>query len=66
VAKLFGEEPAVQIDGDLRRFKQVLETGEIVHSDASIHKGAHPAQPAASDDLTTANGHPIDGKQATL
>ena len=29
VAKLFGEEPAIQIDGDLRRFKQVMETGEI-------------------------------------
>lgn len=29
VAKLFGEEPAIQIDGDLRRFKQLMETGEI-------------------------------------
>ena len=29
VAKLFGEEPQVQIDGDLRRFKQVIETGEV-------------------------------------
>src|SRR5690606_17069942 len=29
VAKLFGEEPAIQIDGDLRRFKQMIETGEI-------------------------------------
>lgn len=32
--------------GDLRRLKQVLETGEIVHSDASIHRGPHPAQPS--------------------
>jgi uncharacterized membrane protein len=31
--------------GDLRRLKQVLETGEIVHSDASIHRGRHPARP---------------------
>lgn len=31
--------------GDLRRLKQVLETGEIMHSDASIHRGPHPAQP---------------------
>ncbi len=31
--------------GDLRRLKQVLETGEIMHSDASIHRGAHAAQP---------------------
>jgi uncharacterized membrane protein len=29
VAKMFGEEPSVQIDGDLRRMKQLIETGEI-------------------------------------
>ena len=29
------------------RFKQVMETGEVVQSDASIHKGPHPAQPPA-------------------
>lgn len=46
VAKLFGREPSQEVDGDLRRFKQVLETGEVVHSDASIHRGPHPAQPA--------------------
>jgi uncharacterized membrane protein len=45
IAKLFGEEPEQQVKGDLRRFKQVMEIGEIVHSDASIHKGMHPAQP---------------------
>jgi uncharacterized membrane protein len=45
IAKLFGEEPEQQVKGDLRRFKQVMETGEIVHSDASIHRGTHPAQP---------------------
>jgi uncharacterized membrane protein len=45
VAKLFGEEPEQQVKGDLRRFKQVMEIGEIVHSDASIHRGMHPAQP---------------------
>ena len=46
VAKLFGEEPSQQVDGDLRRFKQVLEVGEVVHSDASIHRGLHPARPS--------------------
>ncbi len=46
VAKLFGEEPGQQVRGDLRRLKQVLETGEVVHSDASIHRGTHPARPA--------------------
>ena len=48
-AKLFGEEPSQQIAGDLRRLKQVLETGEVLHSDASIHRGPHPARPAADD-----------------
>ncbi|MBA3556546.1 MAG: SRPBCC family protein [Gemmatimonadales bacterium] len=46
VAKLFGEEPGQQVAGDLRRFKQVLELGEVVHSDASVHRGMHPAQPS--------------------
>jgi uncharacterized membrane protein len=48
VAKLFGEEPGQQVKGDLRRLKQVLETGEVLHSDASIHRGTHPAQPSAA------------------
>jgi uncharacterized membrane protein len=29
IAKLFGEEPEVQIREDLRRFKQIMEAGEI-------------------------------------
>lgn len=29
IAKLFGEEPRQQVDGDLRRLKQMLEAGEI-------------------------------------
>jgi uncharacterized membrane protein len=35
VAKLFGEEPNQQIGDDLRRFKQIVETGEIARSDGS-------------------------------
>ncbi|WP_035863243.1 SRPBCC family protein [Cryptosporangium arvum] len=35
VAKYFGEEPHQQLDDDLRRLKQVLETGEVVRSDGS-------------------------------
>ena len=50
-AKLFGREPSQEVEGDLRRFKQVLEVGEVVHSDASIHRGPHPAQP--SEEPTT-------------
>jgi uncharacterized membrane protein len=46
VAKLFGREPAQEISADLRRLKQVLETGEVLHSDASVHHGMHPACPA--------------------
>jgi uncharacterized membrane protein len=33
IAKLFGEEPSVQIDSDLRRMKQLIETGEIATTD---------------------------------
>jgi uncharacterized membrane protein len=50
IAKLFGEEPHQQVKGDLRRLKQVMEIGEVVHSDASIHRGPHPAQP--TEDLS--------------
>ncbi|HZU81933.1 MAG TPA: SRPBCC family protein [Polyangiaceae bacterium] len=45
IAKLFGEEPGQQVAGDLRRFKQFVETGEVLHSDASIHRGPHAARP---------------------
>jgi uncharacterized membrane protein len=34
-AKLFGEEPSQQVEGDLRRFKQVMETGEVLLSEGS-------------------------------
>jgi uncharacterized membrane protein len=46
VAMLFREEPGQQVHDDLRHFKQVMELGEIVFSDASAHKGMHPAQPS--------------------
>jgi uncharacterized membrane protein len=45
VAKLFGEAPEQQVYDDLRALKQILETGEVVQSDASIHRFLHPAQP---------------------
>ena len=45
VAKLFGEEPEQQMQDDLRRFKQVLETGEVVYSEATVHGRPHPARP---------------------
>jgi uncharacterized membrane protein len=43
LAKVFANP---QIKGDLRRFKQVMETGEVLVSDASVHRKPHPAQPA--------------------
>jgi uncharacterized membrane protein len=45
VATLLGREPGQEVQEDLRRFKQVIETGDVVHSDASIHRSAHPARP---------------------
>jgi len=47
IARLFGEEPGLQVSKDLRRFKQVMEVGEVIWSDASVHGGPHPAQPPA-------------------
>jgi len=47
LAQLFGREPSQEISADLRRLKQVLETGEVIQSDASIHRGLHPARPSA-------------------
>ncbi|HXI56549.1 MAG TPA: SRPBCC family protein [Polyangia bacterium] len=44
VARLFGKEPGQQVMADLRRFKQVMEVGEVIRSDASIQRGAHPAR----------------------
>ncbi|HEV2070921.1 MAG TPA: SRPBCC family protein [Acidimicrobiales bacterium] len=35
MAKLLGEEPSQQLKDDLRRFKQVLEAGEVVRSDGT-------------------------------
>ncbi|HKR14524.1 MAG TPA: SRPBCC family protein [Pyrinomonadaceae bacterium] len=49
VAQLFGEEPEQQLDDDMRRFKQVLEVGEVVVSDATIfgtgYMEQRPGQP---------------------
>jgi uncharacterized membrane protein len=45
LAKIFDEVPKTQMHNDLRRFKQVLETGEVVHSDDSIEPGPNPARP---------------------
>jgi uncharacterized membrane protein len=47
IAWLFGEEPEQQIRDDLRRFKQLLETGEIPISDGmGLWRAARPTQSA--------------------
>jgi uncharacterized membrane protein len=58
MARLLGEDPRLQLDDDLRRFKQVIETGEVVRSEgAPAGKRArhefpqHPARPLAADEL---------------
>jgi uncharacterized membrane protein len=45
LAMLWREEPGQQVYDDLRHFKQVMETGEIVLSDATKQRGPHPAVP---------------------
>jgi uncharacterized membrane protein len=35
VAFVFGESPETQVRDDLRRFKQVIETGEVTRSDGT-------------------------------
>jgi hypothetical protein len=50
VARYFGEEPHRQLDDDLRRLKQVLETGEVVRSDGAPYgkkaRSEFPQRPA--------------------
>ena len=57
-AKYFGEEPHQQLDDDLRRFKQALETGEVIRSEgapggkrARQEFPQHPARPLTAKEL---------------
>ena len=54
---LFGDEPAMDVKDELRRFKQIVETGEVVRSDGSPDGQAigrlakqRPAQPLDESD----------------
>ena len=58
LARWAGEDPHQQLDDDLRRFKQVMETGEVVRSDGAPYgKRArkefpqHPAQPLTDEEF---------------
>lgn len=57
VAKLFGEEPNQQVSDDLRRFKQLVETGEVARSDGSP-MGARTQNVARQHDA-----HPLEGDE---
>lgn len=49
IAKIFSAIPKTQLNKDLRRFKQLLEVGEVVQSDATAGKGTpHPGRPSES------------------
>ncbi|MBW3608020.1 MAG: SRPBCC family protein [Actinobacteria bacterium] len=52
IAKMFGEEPGIQLKDDLRRFKAIAETGEIVRSDGS------PEGPLGRRQLKQRPAHP--------
>ena len=58
VARYFGEDPHQQLDDDLRRFKQIAETGEVVRSEgapggkrARREFPQHPARPLSPEEL---------------
>jgi uncharacterized membrane protein len=48
LARRFRDVPGVKLENNLNLLKQILETGEVVQSDASVHEGPHPAQPSAT------------------
>jgi uncharacterized membrane protein len=59
-ATLFGESPDQQVNDDLRRFKQILETGQVLRSDGSPEGTAsarqlhqQPAQPNTREGART-------------
>jgi len=54
IAKLFGESGQEVVIRDLQAFKNVLEVGEVVHSDSSIYPSAHPARPSDDRELQKA------------
>lgn len=56
VAKLFGEEPETQAYDDLRRFKQVIETGEVVRSEGT------PEGTSLVQQLTQRAARPLGGE----
>lgn len=60
LAKLTGDEPEQQAQEALHRFKQLMETGEIIVSDGTLWENGYltqrPAQPVSSEELRRAKG----------
>jgi uncharacterized membrane protein len=54
IAKLFGESGQEVVTRDLLAFKNVMELGEVVHSDSSIYTRPHAARPPDEKELETA------------
>jgi uncharacterized membrane protein len=54
-ATVFGESPEQQVNDDLRRFKQLLETGEVIRSDGS------PEGTAAGRQMHQQAAQPVSG-----
>jgi uncharacterized membrane protein len=51
IAMLFGESGEQVVTRDLQAFKSVMEVGEVVHSDSSIHHRPHSARPPSDREL---------------
>jgi uncharacterized membrane protein len=51
IAKLFGESGEQVVARDLLAFKNVMEVGEVVHSDASLFHRPHSARPATDQEF---------------
>jgi len=56
IAKLFGEEPELQLSTDLKRLKQVLETGEITTTEGQPAGGRRGRQAARVREDSTFQG----------
>ncbi|MBV9484657.1 MAG: SRPBCC family protein [Frankiaceae bacterium] len=59
LARFFGEDPHQQIDDDLRRFKQVMEVGEVMRSDGA------PYGKKARKEFPQRPAHPMSDKEST-
>ena len=68
VAKLFGEEPDAQVREDLRRFKQLMETGELTVSEnpgQGPRAGSSFNARASNDDAVRTTTPPLDAPNAS-